>query len=223
MKYIFLIIYSLLATSAYSQNWKEYIIDDNLTLTFPENYTITDTVNQKVIMAQLDYGLVMVTAMENKGEYEIAVTDENDLRDEYKGLRKGMLRSAKGKLIAEGPLKKDGLLFWNFSYSARMGEAKQSRYCRILLLNKHIYTINFWEANNKSGEMAPLREKFFSSVMVPKGVGLQNQLNVIDDKTASDRVGKLIGNLAVKLLFGTILILLVVWIWRKVKNKQNRL
>ncbi len=221
MKQLFLFFLIFLATTAFSQNWKEYIIDDNLTLTFPENYTITDTMNQKVIMAQLDYGLVMVTAMENKGEYEIAVTDENDLRDEYKGLRKGMLRSAKGKLIVEGPLKKDGLLFWNFSYSARMGEAKQSRYCRILLLNKHIYTINFWEVNDKSGEMAPLREKFFLSVVVPKGIGLQNQLNVIDEKTASDRVGKLISNLAVKLLFGTIVILLVVWVWRKVKKQAK--
>lgn len=223
MKQLFLFFLVFLSTTCFSQNWKEYIIDDNLTLTFPENYTITDTMNQKVIMAQLDYGLVMVTAMENKDQYEITITDENDLRDEYKALRKGMLRQAKGKLIAEGPQKKDGLVFWNFTYSARMGETKQTRYCQILLLNKHIYTVNFWQSAEKSHEMAPLRGKLFSSVTVPKGLNIQNQLNVIDDKTASDRVGKLIGNLAVKLLFGTILILLVVWIWRKVKNKQNRL
>lgn len=221
MKYISLVIFSLLATSAFAQNWKEYIIDNNLTLNFPENYTITDTMSQKVIMAQLDYGLVMVTAMENKDQYEIAVTDENDLRDEYKELRKGMLRQAKGKLIAEGPLKKNGLLFWNFSYSARMGDTKQTRYCQILLLNKHIYTINFWESAEKSQEMTPLREKIFSSVMVPKGVGLQNQLNMIDDKTASGRVGKLISNLTVKLLFGTAIILLLVWVSRKVKKQKE--
>jgi hypothetical protein len=174
--------------------------------------------NQKVIMAQLDYGLVMVTAIENKGDYEIAITDENDLRDEYKGIRKGILRSAKGKLIAEGPFNKNGLIFWNFSYSARMGDVKQTRHCQILLLNKHIYTINFWESVDKSREMAPLRERFFSSVVVPEDLRIQNQLNLIDEKVAAYRVNKLIGNLTIKLLFGAALILLVVLIWRRIKK-----
>jgi hypothetical protein len=221
MKHFLIIALSFLATTAFSQNWKEYIIDSNLTLNFPENYTITDTMNQKVIMAQLNYGLEMITAMENKDEFEIAVTDENDLRYEYKRLRKEMLRSAKGKLKAEEPLTKDGVIFWNFSYSARMGDVKQTRYCQILLLNKHIYTINFWEAADKSQEMAPFREKFFSSVVVPKGLGIANQLNLIDEKTAADRVSKLIGTITIKLLFGTALILLLVSVWRKVKKTRK--
>jgi hypothetical protein len=132
-----------------------------------------------------------------------------------------MLRSAKGKLKTEGPLTKNGVIFWNFSYAARMGNVKQNRYCQILLLNKHIYTINFWEAADKSQEMSPFREKFFSSVVVPKGLGIANQLNLIDEKTAADRVSKRIGNLMVKLLFGTALILLLLFVWRKVKKPRN--
>ena len=221
MRHFLLLALSLLTTTAFAQNWKEYIIDNNLTLNFPENYTITDTMDQKVIMAQLDYGLVMITTMENKGQYEIAVTDENDLRDEYKTFRKGILRSARGRLIAEGPLKKDGVTFWNFSYSAKMGDVKQTRYCQILLLNKHIYTINFWEAKDKSQEMSPLREKLFSSVLVPKGLGLQNQLNLIDEKTSANRIRKQISNLTIKLLFGTALVLLVLWFWRKGKKTEK--
>lgn len=218
MKHLFLLLLCLSTTTCFSQNWKEYIIDSNLALTLPENYTVTDTMDQKVIMAKLDGGLVMVTHMENNGQYEISVTDEPDLVLEYKSFRKGMLKSARGKLIQEGAIVLNGLKTWKFSFSARWGEEKQTRYCQVLFLNKRIYVIHFWERVDKSAEMAPLREKLFSSLVLPSNLSLANQLNLIDDETAAKRLGEKIGNLIFKLLIASALIFLFVFIVRKNKD-----
>src|SRR5690349_3292845 len=121
MKKILVAILTTLSISCFGQQWIEYQVDSTLTITLPDNYQVTDTAEQRVITAQLDNGLILVTMMRSEGKFAVSVQDEEDLLDFYHGFQKGSINSQKGQLIKSEILKKDGLKVLRFSFKAPMG------------------------------------------------------------------------------------------------------
>ena len=60
MKKILLVLFAFQTISAFGQKWTDLVVDNNLTISVPENYQITDTLGQKIVTAQVDNGLIFI-------------------------------------------------------------------------------------------------------------------------------------------------------------------
>jgi hypothetical protein len=218
MRKIFIAILTLLSINSFGQQWTEYQVDSTLTLTIPDNFEVTDTVEQRIITAQVDNGLILVTVIPNNGKTAINVQDEKDLLDSYRGFKKGSIDSQKGQLIKEEIIEKNGLKFIRFSFSATTDGEKQKRHCLVIFVNNKIYSLNFWELESMTNEMADVREKFFSSLILPNDLTLKNQMNDSIEGSRAYQIGHFIGySLGLVLTFGLI-VSIVIWITRKVRR-----
>jgi len=175
MRKILFILLTLLANDALGQTWIDYMMDDNLTIAVPENFKLMDTLGQRIVQARIDNALIMIQRVQNKGEDASVVRFMEDLTKAYEAFQNGIISSQKGKLKSQQWIEKSRVLFNEFSYSATWGEEKQLRHCRALFINDNWYAIQFWEVESMTDELAPVREKLFSSIKLPEGVSRENQ------------------------------------------------
>ena len=221
MRKILIAILTILSINSFGQQWTKYQVDSTLTLTVPDNFEVTDTVGQRVITAQVDNGLILVTVIPNEGKNAINIQDEKELLDSYKGFQKGLIESQKGQLIKEEIIEKNGLKFIRFSFRATMGDEKQIRHCLGIFVSKKIYSLNFWELASMTDEMTDVRESFFSSLILPTNLTLKNQLNDSIEGSRAYRISYFIGySLGLVVIFGLI-ILILIWITKKVRRKST--
>lgn len=223
MKQFLVLLFSAVTFATFAQDWREYIIDDNLTLSLPENYTITDTMSQRVIMAQTDHGFILVTRMKNDGQNEFSIRDEAALIKRYREFRKGLMKSTKGKVIREEVFEKDGLKYWKFSYTAPWGDVeKQVRHSMILFLNQHIYTFSIWEQSGDEEKLTAIREKLFSSVKVPDNATLKNQLYLTKNDSGGNSEAYRTGELFGTAVFWAGVVFLFVFSIRRLSKRSRR-
>jgi hypothetical protein len=102
-----------------------------------------------------------------------------------------------------------------------MGEERQIRHCIVVFVNEKTYSINFWEVESLTNEMADIREKLFSSLKFPMNLGLNNQKSYSIEGTRSYNVGYLVGQiLGFGLMIGLVIVV-VRWVSKKVKKKST--
>ena len=99
MKKIFTIALTFIAITCCGQQWIDYRLDSTMTVVIPDNYRVVDTMGLRVITAQSDNGLVLVTKLANKGHIAINVQNETELIKSYTGFQEGLIGSHKGTLI----------------------------------------------------------------------------------------------------------------------------
>lgn len=175
MRKIILAFLTLLATQGFAQEWIDYMVDDNLTISLPANFTLMDTLGQRVMHARIDNALIMVQRIPNKGEEAVVVQFEADLIKAYEEFQNGIIRSQNGKLKSQEWVEISRVQLNKFSYQATMGEEKQLRHCLTLFINDYWYAIQFWEVESMTGDLASEREKLFTSVKLREGVSRENQ------------------------------------------------
>jgi len=209
-----------LTINFFGQKIIEYKIDDNLRIQIPENYEIKDTLEQKVVKAFVDNGLILIITSSNIGKTAATIKNEKDLLKFYKGFRAGHIKSLNGKLINEEFVNKDGLKLYSFSYIATMGEEVQLRNCLVLFLQDNTYILQFWQPESMKNEMKIVNENFFSSLKISKGFTLENQLSFSNEEQTLDSysLGYTIGKIFGKLLVLGIVIGLIILIAKKINK-----
>ena len=186
-----------------------------LTLTIPDSFKVRDMLGQRVITAKIDNGLILVSVRPNSGETSLNVESEEDLLKTYKGFTKGFIKSQQGQLIKEEIIDKRGLKMVRFSFRTEMGGEKQIRHCEAVLINEKMYSINFWEVESLTNEMAALREKLFLSLRFSSKAGLKDQMSYKPENDKEYNQGLLLGKITIALLIGLA-------IWFSISRKKKR-
>jgi hypothetical protein len=215
MKNILLAIFSAISISSFGQVWTNYQVDSMLTLMIPDSYKVRDTLGQRVVTAVIDNGLILVSMLPNAGETSMNVESEEDLLKMYKGFTKGYIKSQQGQLIKEEIIDKSGLKMVRFSFRTEMGGEKQIRHCESVFVNEKMYSINFWEAETQTNEMAALREKLFLSLRFSSKPGLKNQMSYKPENDKEYNQGVLLEKITIALLIGLA-------IWVSIKRNKKR-
>jgi hypothetical protein len=219
MRKILFTLLMLLAIDGFGQTWIDYMMDDNLTISVPEDFKLMDTLGQRIVQARIDNALIMIQRVQNQGENATVVQFAEDLTKAYEAFQKGVIRSQKGELKSQQWVEKSRVLLNEFSYTANWGEEKQMRHCRALFINDNWYAIQFWEVESMTDELAPVREKLFDSIKLPEGVSRENQTSNGGGKAIGERrsgayelgyYGAIIViiNLGLGLLVGIVLVIL---------------
>jgi len=215
MKNIFLVIFSAISINSFGQAWVDCKVDSNLTLMMPDNYKIQDTLGQRVIKAGIDNGLILISILENSGELSMNVESEAQLLKVYKGYENGYVKSQHGQLIKEEIIENSGLKMIRFSVSTAMGGEKQIRHCTAVFVNDKMYSINFWEVESLTNEMAKLREKLFSSLKFSPKIGRNNQMTYKQENDRAYNQGLLLGNITMVVIVG-------LGIWFSTRRKKKK-
>jgi len=215
MKNILLAIFTAISINSFGQDWTNYQVDSTLTLTIPDNYKARDTMGQRVITAEIDNGLILISSLPNAGEVAMNVESEEQLLKVYKGLVTGYINRQHGQLIKEEIIENSGLKMIRFSYKTAMAGEKQIRHCLSVFVNEKMYSVNFWEVESLTNELAKQREKLFSSLRFSSKVGLKNQMSYKPENDKEYNQGLLLGKITMALIIGVIF-----WFSRRGKKKR---
>jgi hypothetical protein len=218
MKKILLTLFVLQTISCFGQKWTELVVDDNLTISIPENYQITDTLGQRIIMVQVDNGLIQISRIPNKGNIATNISNETILTEFYQGLQKGIVNSSKGELLSSESQVLDKLKLIKFSYKVKIGDELQIHDCLGLFLNDNTYLIQFWHLESMTNELKEIRDKLFSSLKTSSSFTLKNQLSDSREKSSSFNKGYIIGKFLGPIIIIGILVYFLYWINKRRKK-----
>ena len=221
MNKVLLTILTLISINSFGQQWSEYQVDSTLTLMLPDNYEVRDTLEQRVVTSRVDNGIIIISILPNGGQTAINVQSEQELIKSYKDMRQGIINSQSGQLIKEEIIENRGLKMIRFSYTATMGEERQIRHCVVVFINEKTYSINFWQVESLTNEMADTREKLFSSLKFPTNPGLNNQMSYSIEGSRSYNIGYLVGKILGYGLMIGLLVMLIRWISKRAKRKST--
>lgn len=218
MKQILLITLILLSANSFGQKTIEYKIDDNLTITLPDNYQVLDTLGQRMIKAPVDYGLILISKFPIQDKASISFTNNNGLVEFYNGIQEGVVKSSQGELISQEITDINKLKFIKFSYKAKMGGDIQIRDCLGVLLEENIYLFNFWQSESMVKEMKKQREVFFASLKINPQLTPNDQFINLPEESTSYNWGILMGKYLAYILIIGLPALLIVWIVNRKKK-----
>lgn len=191
-KYL-LIALTFASTTCFGQQWIDHQVDSLLTVSVPDNFEVV-TRQPLVIKGQVDYGLIMVSVLENKGELSINLQDEDDLTDGYTGFVKGMINAQRGELIADEIVNIDGLKVLKLSFKTSVDGEAQIRHCQALFLSGKIYAFYFWELESMTTEMTSTRKTFFfESIKLLPSLTMEDQFTHSLESSYTYKAGLIVG------------------------------
>jgi hypothetical protein len=218
MKKIILMLFALQTISCFGQKWTDLIVDDNLTISIPENYQITDTLGQRIIMVQVDNGLIQISRLPNKGNIATKIPNETVLNEFYQGLQKGIVNSSKGELLSSESPVLNKLKLIKFSYRVKIGNELQIHDCLGLFLNDNTYLIQFWHLETMTDELKKVRDKVFSSLKTSSTFTLKNQLTDSKENSASFNKGYILGKFLGPIIIIGIFVYFIFWLNKRKKK-----
>lgn len=218
MRFFFLIFIALFPFQAFTQQFTKLVIDENISLAIPDNYSKKDTLGTTVFSARIDYGLVMIVIVPTKLE-GVKVKDEKALLKTYNGFRTGLLGSSKGKMVSQETLDINGLKLDKISFTVKTDTQTVVKDCLTLLAADNIYSIQFWQVDWAIGSLAKQKDSLFSSIKINPALSSQDQFNYSSKEETFERSVK-IGELIGSLLTIAIIIFFVVWLIRKLSKKK---
>lgn len=215
-KTYFIAIFFLISLNCKSQNHIEYQLDNDVKISIPENFNVTDTLGQTFINAEFENGLIIIGKSQEK-EKSVNIENEQDLLNYYKELKNGVLKSINGKLISESIIEKNNLKIFRFSFLYEFEEIRQIIDCEVIFLNGYVYTFQFWSLESFYQKE---KENFFSSLKINKKYSLKDQLNNYKEGSTAFKLGEWIGGIIGYIIAVGGTLFLVHFVSKKRKNKQ---
>ncbi|MGZ4034342.1 MAG: hypothetical protein ACXVPU_05500 [Bacteroidia bacterium] len=224
MKQLLLIFLFASAINCFAQRWVTCKVDKTLYIQLPENYKLQDTLEQRIVSAKIEMGLIVVSRIFNKNEYEVSLTNGKELVKYYQGVRIGAIKKQEGELIKEEIIKIKGLVAEKFSYKVTVGNEKQIRHFICFYVKNRTYAAQFCELESMTDEMKVQREKLFSSIIVPSNLSIKDQMSVpekhqnnSEENDPARQMGYfMIGLLACGFVLGILtLIIIAAWLLRR--------
>jgi len=217
MKNILLAIFIAISINSFGQTWTDYQVDSLLTVNIPDNYKTRGTLEQRMISAQIDNGMIIISILPNAGENTINVQSEDELIKSYKEIEKEAINVQHAQLIKDEIFENSGLKMIRFSCKASMHGERQIRHCLLAFVNEKMYSVIFAEVESMTNEMSATREKLFSSMRFAPNLGLKNQMSNKAEVEKEEAQGQLIGYITVCVLLPAILF------WSSKRKKKKRI
>ncbi|MEJ0034065.1 MAG: hypothetical protein WDO15_28705 [Bacteroidota bacterium] len=203
--------------NCHAQDWVKHKLDENLTVTIPENFEPYDTLGTRNVKAQIDNALVLIQSLPNKGENATNIPSREELLKAYKGFQDGVIKVQHGTLVSQDFEVREGLQVTRFTFTATMGDEKQIRHYLVVFLNEYWYTVTFWEVDGMSNDLQPLRDQLFESIELPKGLSVKNQFSNAAG-SQSDRIVAFTEKLFGKVIFIGLIVGLVYLVFKRKKK-----
>ena len=222
MKKIILTLFVLQTLNGFGQKWADVIVDNNLTISLPDNFQITDTLGQRIITAKVGNGLIYIAKTPDTGNFATKISNESELNKYYQALQKGTVNSSKGELLSSESIDLHKLKLTNFSYKVKIGDEFQIHDCLELFLNNNTYLIQLWHSEMMSDELKETRDKLFASLKTGSSFNLKNQLSEFQGKSVAYKTGYFIGEFLSPIISIGILAIFMFWIFKR-KSKVTKL
>ncbi|HEX8378021.1 MAG TPA: hypothetical protein VF602_09390 [Pedobacter sp.] len=177
MKVNFLIVlFSLLTSLLFSQEFKPYNIDDSIQVSLPADFKKVDTLGQTQITARTSFGFIQISKQPDNNHSTPDIEKVKHLNRYYNDFIKRISASSKQGTISN---KKDTLLgnlrVKDFTLALDSGSGKQYRNFRILHENSATYTFQYLFQDMHSQYAQPESESFFKSIKLTKPATLTSQ------------------------------------------------
>lgn len=217
MKKILLVLFAFQTISAFGQKWTDLVVDNNLTISVPENYQITDTLGQKIVTAQVDNGLIFIQRIPKPDDKSNNVSSKDQLDGFYKGLINGTIKSSKGELLSSEFINVKDLKLIKFSFKAKIGDELQIHDCLGLFLSGNTYLIQLWHLESISPELQEIRDKLFASLKISSTITQKDQFIASSNQSSSYKKGYIFGKILGPILLIGIFIYMIYFISRRKK------
>jgi len=219
MRYILFSLISILTIECFSQNNTEYKLEDGFTISLPENFTVTDTLGQRAIIAHIENGQILILKAPNKGKIDVSIKNESELIEFYKEFQRGLLKPSKGNLLNDNFFEIGKLKANKISYRVNTSEEPELRDALIVVLNNNIYVIQFLQLESKYNDIKVVRDKFFSSIKPSQTFSIKNQLTIsAESSTDIEKTAYNLGRIFGYVLIIGIFIFIVIWILKKIRK-----
>jgi hypothetical protein len=161
------LIFLLLGTRAFAQEWVEYHHDSTLIISMPYYHYEREEKGLLLSSAKIEGGVVVISHVPID---KLNIRDSSDLRQAYNIFRDGLVKTQQGKLLRSKIIDRDGLKWLEFVDRGSVEGVRQLIYNRVLFINDAMYCLVFFEMGPSSPEKDKARKKIFSSVSIASGI-----------------------------------------------------
>jgi dephospho-CoA kinase len=217
MKAKLLILFLIITANAFAQKKVEFKLDEEFFIRIPEDYRDTIINRQHFIFAEMDFGRAVLAKIDApKGEFS-KITKEDDLTKIYNDIERGMLRTIKGKLVAEEYIKVHDLKSKKISFLFEQEGNNYFDETLLVFFNNKIYIVQAIQAASMAKELKNQRDSLFASIRFANNISAKSQRNKVEKDNGSSFNIENLENLA-----GSILIIgvIVFFVMRAVRKKK---
>lgn len=213
MRYFFLAFLLFSISNSFAQKLKRYEISKDLSIDFPENFQVIDTLKQRIVKGSIGNEDVMIMAQKDS---LATIENQEDLLEYYEGVKNGIVEKAGGKLLEKENVKMKGLDLLKLRCKLKIRGEEKIWESLSLFLNNYTYSIVFLHSAETDNNFNDQKKKILASLELRKGLSAQNQLNSNEESSRAFKWGKLTGTILFYVFIGTILFFVV----RSLKKKK---
>ncbi|WP_262151611.1 hypothetical protein [Chryseobacterium foetidum] len=206
--YYTFIFFCILSINTFGQKLIPYQFSNDLSIDFPQEFSIADTLGQKVIQSALGDDLILV--MQPTDKINDYLEDQSELLKFYESFLKGMVDKSKGKLIKKELVTINGFHFFKSSFSTKITGTENIWTNYVLLLNQIPYSFLLISPSENGENTAFFEKKIINSIKIKNNLTAQNQFNTNQEDSQAYKIGKLIGSLCFYGLIGAMIVFFIV-------------
>jgi hypothetical protein len=216
MKAKLLILFLIITANAFAQKKVEFKLDEEFFIRIPEDYRDTIINRQHFIFAEMDFGRAVLAKIDApKGEFS-KITKEDDLTKIYDDIERGMLRTIKGKLVAEEYIKVHDLKSKKISFLFEQEGNNYFDETLLVFFNNKIYIVQAIQAASMAKELKNQRDSLFASIRFANNISAKSQRNKVEkDNAGSFDVGKLEDLIGALLIIGLVIFLVMRFVMKR--------
>lgn len=203
------------------QTWKNYKINEDISVDLPEKLNVKTTASHKALGAETSHGLVAVTKVTSKISTTVSIRSEEDLITFYRGLQTGFAKGAKGSITEEKTINIGNLKAKQFTVQTTTASGNQLIYCTALAVNDTAYIFNFLETGDSKQQAEAERNKFFSSIKVSDQLTLDHQFTSQSAESRAYKQGRVVGQLVAYLLILSVLVYIIIKLIKRGKKLHS--
>jgi len=210
----------------FGQDWITTEVTSFATIDFPAKSEVIEN-NGETIFNATDENAYYVVSIRKLTDQQHLQIGKDQISNLYEGMLRGVVNAANAELISKKNVDVQGILGVEIEYSAPPHpELPSQRFKRIVYINQHIFSIDFWPFAAQQELSNAYKTQFFESFSFRLDQNIKNEVETtekIDDSanSSAEDFGYLIGQILFFLVFLGLLIgiiLLIRFFIRKNKN-----
>ncbi len=220
------LFFLFIATITFSQDWIKTDITDFASINFPIIAELSET-EEKTIFSTSDESAIYIVSISKLTDKQSARLTKDEIPRLYQGVAEGAAKAANADIVSMKEVMISGLPALELEYYAPTNpDLPNQRFKRILYVNQHVISIDFWPLTSLNDISNKNKTKFFNSFLLHSGL-IKNSSEVTSDikskATTKFETGFFIGKI-VFYLFLIALIIGVIFLIRNVlkKNKNKK-
>lgn len=163
MKKIIYVIILLYSITGFSQEPMLYDEDPNISLLIPEDSEEGETKDQTFIRGSIGED-VFIFSKSNKDFEKLAANENEEMPKFYKGMKDGMIKATKGKIIKDVMVKIDDHEVVNFVYSIQVEGQTKVVDNYFFFYKKFAYSIQFLSPEKESEDFKKTKDQILQSI-----------------------------------------------------------